>query len=463
MSVYTPSPINDKSLTNLTEHDLSFSYEVFRNASNFEISDSASDENVMNVILALNEAAESQLNHSFLQDVIKNVNNDTYDLLIVEFMWQSFYAFKEVYKVPMVGLLSIPISTTMADALGIDKHPVVHPDVFLKFSFARNFKERLESWIFSWAYRLFFRYKIAPVFDKQIKKYFSDVTKSSNQLVKEVELVIGSSNFALDNVKARNGKYIPVSSLHVQPIQPLPKDLAEYLDNLKTDVIYFSLGTNVKSSKIPKESMDIIIKVLAALPYSILWKSDLINLPKNIPKNFHIRKWYPQQDLLGHAKIKLFITQGGCQSIDEAVDRRVPMLIMPVYGDQPNNADKCVSRGIAERINIYDFTSDELRTKLDTLLNNSSYKANIIKLAEIMRDQPLSALDTAVFWIEYVIRHKGASHLQPATLTLPFYQYYLLDVYLFVGFIFYIFVYISKKIVSSFSKRFKAKKKQKSN
>jgi glucuronosyltransferase len=33
-----------------------------------------------------------------------------------------------------------------------------------------------------------------------------------------------------------------------------------------------------------------------------------------------------------------------------------------------------------------------------------------------------------VYWTEYVIRHKGASHLRSAVLDLNWYQYFLLDV-----------------------------------
>jgi glucuronosyltransferase len=37
-------------------------------------------------------------------------------------------------------------------------------------------------------------------------------------------------------------------------------------------------------------------------------------------------------------------------------------------------------------------------------------------------------MDTAIFWTEYVIRHKGAPHLRSAAVDLPWYQYLLLDI-----------------------------------
>lgn len=41
-------------------------------------------------------------------------------------------------------------------------------------------------------------------------------------------------------------------------------------------------------------------------------------------------------------------------------------------------------------------------------------------------------LDTAMYWIDYVIRHKGAHFMKTAAVGMPFYQYYLLDVIAFI-------------------------------
>jgi len=56
------------------------------------------------------------------------------------------------------------------------------------------------------------------------------------------------------------------------------------------------------------------------------------------------------------------------------------------------------------------------------------YRENAQRLFHIIRDQPLIPLQQAVYWTEYVIRHKGAPHLRSAVLDLDWYQYFLLDV-----------------------------------
>jgi glucuronosyltransferase len=56
------------------------------------------------------------------------------------------------------------------------------------------------------------------------------------------------------------------------------------------------------------------------------------------------------------------------------------------------------------------------------------YRENAQRLSRIYRDQPFTPLQKAVYWTEYVIRHKGAPHLRSAVLDLAWYQYFLLDV-----------------------------------
>lgn len=78
----------------------------------------------------------------------------------------------------------------------------------------------------------------------------------------------------------------------------LLQDLKKILDGAKEGCIYFSLGTNVKSNHLPIERLNIFLKVFARLPYKVLWKFESDNLA-NKPDNVVIRKWLPQQEVLG--------------------------------------------------------------------------------------------------------------------------------------------------------------------
>lgn len=62
----------------------------------------------------------------------------------------------------------------------------------------------------------------------------------------------------------------------------------------------------------------------------------------------------------------------------------------------------------------------------------SRYTENVKIRSSFMRDRPISPLDTAIYWVEFVIRHGGAPHLRVAAIDLPWYQHYLIDVLLFI-------------------------------
>ena len=68
-----------------------------------------------------------------------------------------------------------------------------------------------------------------------------------------------------------------------------------------------------------------------------------------------------------------------------------------------------------------------------------------------MRDRRHKPIDDADYWIQYVIRYKGAAHLKVPGLQLPWYQYLLLDVALFMLIVVllasYLFYYVTKIVL----------------
>nr|XP_010592471.1 UDP-glucuronosyltransferase 2B4-like isoform X5 [Loxodonta africana] len=251
-----------------------------------------------------------------------------------------------------------------------------------------------------------------------------------------------------------------VGGLHCKPANPLPKEIEEFVQSSgKHGVVVFTLGSMV--SNITEERANTIASALAQIPQKVLWRFDG-KKPDTLGPNTRLFKWIPQNDLLGHPKTKAFITHGGANGIYEAIYHGVPMVGIPLFADQPDNIAHMKVKGAAVSLDMDTMTSIDLLNALKTVIYDPSYKANAMRLSAIQHDQPVKPLDRATFWIEFVMRHKGAKHLRPAALSLTWYQYHSLDV---IGFLLACVAIVSFLVIKcclfGFQKFFKMGKKKK--
>ncbi|XP_057584125.1 UDP-glucuronosyltransferase 2B18-like isoform X2 [Hippopotamus amphibius kiboko] len=221
-----------------------------------------------------------------------------------------------------------------------------------------------------------------------------------------------------------------VGGLHCKPAKPLPKEMEEFVQSSgENGIVVFTLGSMV--SNMTEERANVIASALAQIPQKVLWRYDG-KKPDTLGPNTRLYEWIPQNDLLGHPKTKAFITHGGTNGIYEAIYHGIPMVGIPLFADQPDNIAHVKAKGAAVRLDFQTLSTTDLLSALKQVINNPSYKEKAVWLSTIQHDQPMKPLDRAVFWIEFVMRHKGAKHLRPAVHDLTWFQYHSLDV---IGFL----------------------------
>lgn len=71
-----------------------------------------------------------------------------------------------------------------------------------------------------------------------------------------------------------------------------------------------------------------------------------------------------------HPNVKLFISHGGLLGITEAVYEGVPILAMPMFGDQLTNMKAIQDKGVAEILSYGDLNEDDISTKIKSMLTN---------------------------------------------------------------------------------------------
>ena len=152
---------------------------------------------------------------------------------------------------------------------------------------------------------------------------------------------------------------------------------------------------------------DVAMQAVAELPVRVLLtvgrELDLDALPA-APENVRVERWVPQQDVLGHAAAAL--VHGGSGSTLGALAAGVPLVVMPLFADQPQNARRVaeVGAGVAVEPNRDDLdaTVSPLREAIRTVLEHPSYGERARALADELRALPV--VDDAVPLVEVFAR-----------------------------------------------------------
>jgi glucuronosyltransferase len=73
---------------------------------------------------------------------------------------------------------------------------------------------------------------------------------------------------------------------------------------------------------------------------------------------------------VGHPNVRAFITHGGLMGTMEAVYSGVPMVAIPLFGDQFHNVRNFEDEGIAVKLDYMSLTKDKVLTALREVLDN---------------------------------------------------------------------------------------------
>ncbi|XP_035454997.2 UDP-glucosyltransferase 2 [Spodoptera frugiperda] len=432
VTVITPDPAFPKGGTpaNFTEidvHDASYRiwHEQFVGTPKGHKGNFVKD---FNIIFNLNvKIVDVELKDVEVQRLL-NDKNQTFDLIFAEAMMRPAVVLSHIYNAPVILMSSYGTFSDNYAVMGAPIHPFLYP-----FSVSR----RLHSTSL-WD-------KIGHLYDyirieiiqrnsyveenRMLRSHFGADLPSIQEMNNNVAMMFLNMYPVFEGNHPVPPSVIHMGGIHQIPDKPLPKDLKSYLDSSKNGVVYVSFGTNVDPTLLPPEKIAMFIRAFSRLPYDVLWKWNKDELPGRTD-NIKISKWLPQSDLLKHPKIKAFITQGGLQSTDEAITAGVPLIGIPMFGDQWYNVVKYEKLKIGLKLELDTITEEILENAIHKVIDDDSYRRNIEKLRSVMQDEPMAPLERAVWWTEHVLRHGGARHLRGPAANMSWAEYLELELVL---------------------------------
>ncbi|CAB3377023.1 Hypothetical predicted protein [Cloeon dipterum] len=362
-----------------------------------------------------------------LQELFES--DEKFDLIIFELCFgEHFASILPRFKAPIFAIDAYADGFWNWDFLNVDNHPSVYVQPLLSYVTPMSFFERTANFL-----TLYYdKYHYGQYLKKQqalaYEKFGNDVPKIEDVLYNLEFMIINSGPPGVDPGRILPPNVKEVGCLQCRPANPdkLQKEVKEFLDGANDGFIFFSLGTNVKSIMLPQEVIDGILEVFGKLKLKVLWKFERDDLPGK-PNNVMINKWLSQQDVLGHKNARLFITHGGRLSTQEATYHGTPMLAIPFFLDQHKNAEAVVKTGVGLKLEFLQFTKEKFEWSVNEVLHNHLFKERARVRSAIAKDRINTPLEEAVFWVEYMIRHNGTKHLQPAGHHLNWFQLHSLD------------------------------------
>ncbi|CAM4600473.1 unnamed protein product [Leuciscus chuanchicus] len=303
------------------------------------------------------------------------------------------------------------------------------PASMVELSDRMSFLERMENVVMYIVPEILLAILITPTYNALCERFIGPGT-SYFSLLQGADLWLHRADFIFEFPRPTMPNIIYVGGFHCKPSKPLPRDLEDFVQSSgEHGVIIMSLGTLI--GQLPDDVAEAIAEAFAELPQKIIWRYKG-KRPSALGNNTLLMDWMPQNDLLGHPKTRAFVTHGGTNGVQEAIYHGVPIIGLGLIFDQPSNLVKMRVKGVAKNVDFATVGKDSFLKTVKEVLYEPSYREKMRRLSRLHRDVPVKPLDNAIFWIEFVMRHKGAAHLQTESHKMPWYSYHSVDVILFL-------------------------------
>lgn len=371
-----------------------------------------------------------------------------YDVILVEsYNSDCGLALAANFSAPYIAFNPQPIQSWQFNRLGINFNSAYVSQATLPYGKEPWFLDRLKGYVLyhitNWVY-----YVGSQVTDHvYLYKYLGDNLPSLESIATNASLTFVNTHPSVFGGVARPDNVIDIAGIHIRPPKVIPTEIERFINEAEHGVIYVNLGSTVKDSTLPDDKLNELLSTFRKLSLRVLWKWDgkeILDLPRNVMT----MKWLPQYDILKHDNVKVFISHAGILSTIEAIDAGIPVVAIPLFGDQYGNAAAMQDAGMATVV-PYDYIKEQLLLNgINEVLSERSQRQSKL-VSRLWHDRPLSPMETAIYWTEYVARHRGAPNLQPSSAKVPYYQYLQLDVLAFLALVLYILYYVIYKLLSA--------------
>ncbi len=174
-------------------------------------------------------------------------------------------------------------------------------------------------------------------------------------------------------------------------VTPAREPLPDWWAGGDDPLVYVSFGTVTASQGLFPSLYTVVLDSLAELPVRVLVTVGEAADPAALgplPPRVHAERFVPQHQVLGAATV--MVTHGGSGSVLGALAAGVPLVVLPLFADQPQNAGRVAAVGAGMTVAGGPAAAGQIGAAVAAVLDNPAYGAGAQRIAA-----EIAALPTA--------------------------------------------------------------------
>lgn len=193
------------------------------------------------------------------------LSDEKFDVVICEiFLNEALLGLAHRFKAPIIGVSTSGSNIWTNDLVGSPSPPSYVPNMMSGFSTRMNLLERVGNLAQTHFERFYFDNFYIHRQEEIYNEYFQGPKPSLDQLRKNVSLALLNTHFSLAFPRPYVPNMIEVGGIQVnRKTKELPDDMKTFIESAENGVIYFSMGSNLKSIVLFRRKSETLFSILS--------------------------------------------------------------------------------------------------------------------------------------------------------------------------------------------------------
>lgn len=312
--------------------------------------------NINDLLNRMDEVLNSS--EEIIQYILKQIEDMKFDYLIYGSMFPFGNIISQILKVPAIS--SFAVFATPKDFMSLNLLPPINEELIKNHPVVDNYNK---------------------ISSRLIDIYGVHMPKMIDLFFNKGDLNIAyTSKYFISHIEYYDDSFIFIGP----PIYNRKENIDFPFEKLKNKkVVYISLGTVFNNTN--DRFYEIFFETFANYDGVIVMAAYNIDTSKfNIPKNFIVRNYVPQSEILKYADVA--ITHAGMNSTSDLLYNNVPFVAIPIGADQPYMAGRVSELGAAISLNKDKLTPEVLKVAVKEVISNKNYLENIKKISNSFKE-----------------------------------------------------------------------------